>query len=290
MEMSERLARILAIVRKDLRSARWWAVVGIVPAIVGLVMTAPLAYSMSRFQYTYAGYQFIWYDSSLRSYYGLAALLTSVALGLAFSRVYTGEVHQGTIRSIILYPVGVEDILVAKIVSGFAIAFLVTFPIFLGFTLPFFLYGLFPAGGFLLIYFMSLFMGLVALVTGISVSVMLTHYAGRTIVSPSTMGSLFLLVAVLLTEEVVNVIGDYLLALAYGMGGSPSPGAYRAVADFARTISVLSPQHMGARILGDLFGVSALWPDVHVVVPVFILAVAGAHILSKSLSPDLFVR
>ncbi len=289
MEWSERLPLILAIVRKDLRSARWWALAGVVPAIVGLIMTTPAALSLSNSLYYYP-YRFFWYDSTLRSYYGLAALLTSFALGLAFSRVYTGEVHQGTIRSIILYPVDVEDILLAKITSGFAIAFIVTFPIYLGFTVPFFLTGVFPAGDFLLIYFMSLLMGLVALATGVCLSVIITHLAKQMIVSPSTLGSLFLLLAVLLTEQVVNVIGDYFLSLAGAPNTYPPSSAYTAVADFARAISVLSPQHMGARILGDLFGVSALWPDVHVVVPVFVLAVLGAHFLSRRLYPDLFVR
>lgn len=289
MEWAERLPLILAIVRKDLRASRWWILAGIVPAFVGLVMTAPLAMNMVGPGF-YAPYHFVWYDSSLRGYYGLVTLLTSVALGLSFSRVYTGEVHQGTIRSIILYPVGVEDILLAKLGSSLALAVLVSFPIFLGFTLAFFVAGAFPVGDFLLIYGTSLLMSLVALATGVGLSLILTHYAGRIVVSPSTMGSLFLLLAVLLTEQVVTTIGDYFLMLARIYPTFPPSPSYQAVADFARAISVLSPQHMGARILGDLFGTSALWPDVHVVLPGFVLVVYAAHVLSRRLYPDLFVR
>lgn len=290
MEWSERIPLILAIIRKDLRAARWWSLAGAIPAVLGLLLTAPLALNMASTRSYYYTYTFTWYDSTLRSFYGLSALLTSVALGLAFSRVYTSEVHQGTIRSIILYPVGVEDVILAKIGSGIALAVLVSFPIFLGFTAAFFLVGLFPAGDFLLIYFMSLAMGVVALTTGVGLSVVLTRYAGRIVLSPSSLGSLFLLLAVLLTEQVATGIGDYILILARVPSTWPPSPAYQAVASFARAISVLSPQHMGARILGDLFGVSALWPDVHVVLPVFLIVAYGAHVISRNLYPDLFVR
>lgn len=290
MEWSERLPRIVAIVRKDLRSTRWWIVSALGPALVGLFLSTPLALNMANPSYYSFGYRFLWYDSSLRAYYGLSALLTSVGLALAFSRVYTGEVHRGTIRSVILYPVDVEDIVVAKLASGFGIAFLTTFPIFVGFLAPFFLLGLYPTADFLAIYFMTLFMGLVALATGVFLSLILTHYLGRIAVSPSTMGSLFLLLAVLLTEQVVTTIGDYFLNLSSSGNVYLAPAAYQAVADFARAISVLSPQHMGARILGDVFGIASLWPDIHVVVPVFVLVVVGGHVLSRSLYPDLFVR
>lgn len=289
MEWRERLPLILAIVRKDLHAARWWVVAGLGPAATGLILTAPLALSMANASYYYH-YQYVWYDSSLRSFYGLAALLTSIALGLAFSKVYSGEIHQGTIRSIILYPVGVEDIILAKLGSAFSIALLVSFPIFLGFTIPLFLVNAFPAADFLAIYFMTLLMGFVALATGVLLSLILTHYAGRMIASPSSLGSLFLLLAILLTEQVVTAIGDYFLNLSVGPSYYNYGAGYLAVQNFARAISVLSPQHMGARILGDLFGVSALWPDVHVVVPVFILVVVGAHVFSRRLYPDLFVR
>ncbi len=288
MEWSERFPLILAIVRKDLYAARWWMAAGIVPAIVGLIMTTPLALSMASVSYYYP-YQFIWYDASLRSYYGLAALLTSVALGLAFSRTYTGEIHQGTIRSVVLYPVSVEDIVLAKLGSAFTIAFIVSFPIFLGFTVPFFAEGLFPVGDFLLIYFVSLLMGLVAMLTGVGLSLLVTHYAKRVLIGPSTLGSLFLLLAVLLTEEVMTSIGDYLLVLTHAPNSAPTQAELQAVLSFAQAVSVLSPQHMGARILGDVFGIANLWPDIHVVVPVFIVVAVAAHVLSKRLYPDLFV-
>lgn len=289
MERSERLSLLLAIIQKDLHAGRWWALAGLILGGVGLLIASPAAYSLSRAT-SYYPFRFFWYDSSLRAIYGLSALLTSLALGLAFSRAYTGEVHRGTIRSIILYPVDVEDVLLAKLGSALALAFLVSFPIFIGYALPFFLTGFYPAADFILIYFTTLAMGMVALATGVGISVILARYSGAMIVSASTMGGLFLLFAILLTEQVVNSVGTYLLLLMGVPPGWPISGPYLALADFARTISVLSPQHMGARILGDLFGVSALWPDVHVVVPVFVLVVYLAHTFSRRLYPDLFVR
>lgn len=110
------------------------------------------------------------------------------------------------------------------------------------------------------------------------------------IASPSVLGSLFMLFSVLLTETVVSTIGNYLLTFTRLPGTYPTPAEFEAIGNFAHAISVLSPQHMGARILGDLFGIMSMWPDVHVVVPVAILVLAAGYMMGKTLYLDIFVR
>ncbi len=289
MEWSERLPLIEAIVRKDVRAAKWWWVAAIVLAAIGAVMMTPTAMSIHSMTLLYGG-GFRWYDSSLRTIYAVVALLTSLALGLAFSTVYTGEVRRGTIRSIILYPVDANDVILSKLASAFVIAFLFSFITFLGFTLPFFAFGVFPAPDFFAIYFMTLFMGLIALSTGVFLSMLLAHYTKRVAISPSTLGGLFLLMAVLLTEQVVTTVGTYIVASGKPLGQFLTPADMQAIEGFAKAISVVSPQHMGARILGDLFGVSSLWPDIHVVLPVFVIVVAAGYLFAKRIYLDLFVH
>ena len=102
--------------------------------------------------------------------------------------------------------------------------------------------------------------------------------------------SLALLASVLLTELVVATVGEYLLQLTKPVGQYLTPADREAVDGFAKAISVLSPQHMGARILGDLFGVSNLWPDIHVVVPVFVVVVAAGYWFARRIYLDQFVR
>lgn len=291
MEWSERLPLLEAIVLKDLRTAKWWWVAAVVLAAIGAIMMTPAALSFHNVSTLYGGVvRFQWYDSSLRVIYGLVALLTSLALGLAFSNVYTGEVRRGTIRSIILYPVDANDLILAKLASAFAIAFGFSFLVFLGFTLPYFAFGLFPATDFLAIYFMAFLMGFVALSTGVFLTLILAHYTKRMSIDPSTMGGLFLLAAVLLTEQVIVTIGQYLLSVTKAPGQYVTPQDIQGIDAFAKAVSVLSPQHMGARILGDLFGVSNLWPDVHVVVPVFVIVVAAGYWFARRIYLDQFVR
>lgn len=290
MEWSERLPLIEAILLKDLRAAKWWWVAAVVLALIGAIMMTPAALSMRYLNTLYPGTEFTWSQSSLSGIYGLVALLTSLALGLAFSSVYTGEVRRGTIRSIILYPVDANDLILAKLASAFAIAFLFSIVAFLGFILPYLLVGVFPAGDFFVIFLTTFLMGFVALSTGVFLTLIIAHYTRHMAVDPSTMGGLFLLGAVLLTETVVNTVGQYLLQLSKPAGQYPSPGDRAAIDAFAKAVSVLSPQHMGARILGDLFGVSNMWPDVHVVVPVFVIVVAAGYMFAKRMYMDQFVR
>lgn len=291
MEWLERLPLIEAIVLKDLRAAKWWWVAAAVLALIGAIMMTPGAMSLHYMNTLYPGATFFrWTDSSLRAIYGIVALLTSLALGLAFSSVYTGEVRRGTIRSIILYPVDANDLILAKLASAFAIAFGFSFVAFLGFTLPYFAYGIFPAGDFLAIFLTTFLMGFVALATGVFLTLVIAHYTRRMSIDPSTMGGLFLLGAVLLTQLVIDTVGQYLLQIVKPPGQYLSPADREAIDNFARALSVLSPQHMGARILGDLFGVSNLWPDIHVVVPVFVLVVAAGYWFARRIYMDQFVR
>lgn len=288
MEPRERFRLILAIVEKDLRLPLWmWILVGSAAGL-GFLLSLPGAAAMASYLRFYP-YEFVWLDATLRGYYGIAAFLSSVVMGITFATVHGGEVRKGTVRSVILYPIDMTDLTIAKLLATFVIAFLVATPLFLGFFGAYFVYGLYPVGAFLAIHTMAFAMAAVALSTGVGASLLIARVTGRLAPSPSSLGAAFLLAALFLTETAVATIGTY-LAILMSAGRYPGPATFRAIEDFARTVSVVSPHHMGARILGIGFGITGLWADVHVVVPLAIVVLALAYVVGKRLYLDLFIQ
>ena len=288
MDWRDRLQRIEAIVEKDLKVTKWWWIVAIIISATEFVAMTSVASNVRRMNDLYH-IPFTWYDSNLRSLYAVSAFLTSMILGLAFSQVHGGEIRRGTIRSIILYPVDMNDVTIAKLASSFVLGGAFSTILFLGFTMPFFVYGVWPVGDFLAIHAMALLMAFLALATGVFLAHFVAHVLGRMIVSPSLLGSAFLLASILLTETAANAIGFQFVAATAGPQG-PTLQQVLEVQQFARAISVLSPQHMGARILSDVFGIYAAWPDVHVVIPVAVLVGVVGYFFGRKLYMDILVR
>src|SRR2546428_271370 len=222
MDWRDRLQRIEAIVEKDLKVTKWWWIVAIIISATEFVAMTSVASNVRRMNDLYTT-PFTGYAGTLRSLYAVSAFLTSMVLGLAFSYVHGGEIRRGTIRSIILYPVDMNDVTIAKLASSFVLATGCSTILFLGFTMPFFVYGVWPVGDFLAIHAMALLMAFVALATGVFLAHVVAHVVGRMIVSPSLLGSAFLLASILLTETAANVIGLQFVAAVGGPPRAPPP-------------------------------------------------------------------
>jgi ABC-type transport system involved in multi-copper enzyme maturation permease subunit len=284
----ERLRLIATIVEKDLRIRPWiWAMTGIVAA-TGFFLMLPAALSAA---YYASQFPWTWYDGSLRPYYAIYAAVSSLLLGLTFAGFHRGEIHRGTIRSIILYPVDMNDITFAKLLSSLVLTAILSTILFLGFFGGYFFLRVFPAGDFLRIHATALLASFLALSVGVFLSHGLAHVAGRMVVSPTALGTLFLLLAILLTETVLTALGLQIVALGvHTQGRLPGPDDYALVEGIAKSLSVLSPHHAAARSLGVIFRITQMWVDVHVVAPVAVAVVAGGYLAGKKLFLDVFVR
>lgn len=280
-----------AIVEKDLRVTRWAWPAAIATAAIGFVMMWGAASSTRIYQFQYPYMVFAWNDSLLRGIYAGAAGLTSFVLGLSFASVYGGEVRKGTIRSIMLYPVDMNDVTLAKLGSSFLLTFGVSMILWLGMFGAFFLNGVFPAADFLGILLMAILMSFLTLATGVFLAQGLAYLTGRMALSPVALGSLFLFFALFFTQTVLNGIGVQLLYLsAAGRGTPPTLEEIWAVDDLARGISVVSPHHIGARLLSILFGLTTMWSDVHVVVPVAVVILVAGYVFGRKVYLDIFIR
>lgn len=283
----ERLRLILALIEKDLRIPVWIWIVTIVVASVGFFMLLPAALSAARFSPS----SWTWNDFNLRPYYAMSVFLSSLILGLIFASFHGGEIRRGTIRSIILYPVDMNDITIAKLVSSFIITAVLSTAIFLGLFGSFFLVGFFPFADFLAIHATALVMSFVALGVGVFLAQWLAQLAGRMVISPAALGALFLLFAILLTETALTQIGLQMAYLsAETQGRQLTIEDIRRIQSTAQAISVLSPVHAGGRMLALAFGVTRLWVDLHVIVPIAALVGVAGYAFGKKLYLDVFIR
>src|SRR5439155_23608356 len=85
------------------------------------------------------------------------------------------------------------------------------------------------------------------------------HVYGRMVVSPTALGGIFLLLSVLFTETVLTVIGTQVAYLLRPSTGGLTGPTYEAIAAVAKALSVLSPHHVGARVVGIAFGLTNFW-------------------------------
>jgi len=286
--LEERLRLILAIIEKDLRVAVWVWVTAVVIGGAGFLLLLPAA--MSAASYSFQP-RWIWYDFTLRPIYAVYAALTSVLLAITFASFHGGEVRRGTIRSIILYPVDMNDITIAKLVSSLVVTAILSTILFVGVFGGFFLFGVYPASDFLAIHAVALAMSFLALSVGVFLANALARVAGRMVISPSALGALFLLFAILFTETALSAIGTQIASLfAQTRRVSLTPDDYRAIQAIAQALSVLSPHHVGARVLGILFEITGIWSDLHIVAPVAAIVLAGGYVLTRKLYLDLFIR
>src|SRR5437879_11925860 len=106
----ERVRLIMAIVDKDRRIPVWMWITTFLIALVGFFLLLPAALSSVSYSFRPT---WTWYDYNLRSYYAVSAALTSLLLGLPFAPFHYAEVHRGTLREILLYPVVITDITIA---------------------------------------------------------------------------------------------------------------------------------------------------------------------------------
>src|SRR5436309_3398495 len=284
---SHNLLESEAIVDQGRRLPLWMWLATFLVAVLGFLFFLGPALTSARY---YSQFSWRWYDSSLRLYYAISAGLTSLILSLTFARVHYGEVHRGTIRSIILYPVDMNDIAIAKLLSSLIVAAALSTMLFFGIFGAFFLVGEWPIADFLVIHVTALAMSFLALAVGVFLAQAIAHVAGRMVVSPTALGAISLLLSVLFTETGLTAIGTQVAYLLRPSAGGLTQPAYEAIVAVAKALSVLSPHHVGARVVGIAFGLTNFWVDFHVVVPLALLVFAGGYLLGKKLYLDIFIR
>lgn len=288
--LRSRTELILTIVRKDLRSSGYhFAVAGII-AGVGAFLLAAVGSGFDQCGFREA-FPFRWNWSTIASVYAFAALATSLALGLAFADFHGGEVRRGTIRSLILYPLDINDITIAKLVSASLVGTATSAITFLVPVLPLAAACVLPGEGLVAIYVAALGATLLILVTAAFATHIAPSLWGRLSPSPSSAVGLLLLMAVLFTQSALNVFGTMILRVTEGSTGRGVPfETLEAMWNLAGGIALVSPHHAFASLLSPGLGAEWHFPDVYFVLPVAALVIAYGYIVGRRVPLDVFIR
>ncbi len=205
--------------------------------------------------------------------YGYMVLVTMILIPVAFSANYGGEIRKGTVRALTLYPVGVLEVTIAKLLYAAIAGFLFTFPIS---VLPTLGLGK-PAADILGIYAVAyLFSFGIVAVAAFSANA-LCYATKRMYVKPTLMPYLFVLYSFFLTYRIFGLL----------MGALAGGGAEGIRESFAPLIA-LSPYHQGGLLLAQALGGSGS-PDWAVFAIPVLLVVLGVW-LSKRLWPDIYEK
>ena len=205
--------------------------------------------------------------------YGYMVLVTMILLPIAFSSNYGGEMKKGTVRALTLYPVGVLEVTVAKLLYAAIAGFLFSFPIS---VLPPMGIGK-PAGDVLGIYAVAYLFSFGIVAVAAFTANLLCYFTKRMYLKPTLMPWLFVLYGFFLTSRIFGFL----------MGFLAGPGAAGAVAGAAPLIT-FSPYHQGGLLLSGALGGPGSPDWVVFLIPVLLL-VAGVW-FSRKLYPDVYEK
>jgi hypothetical protein len=205
--------------------------------------------------------------------YGYMVLVTMILLPVAFSSNYGGEMKKGTVRALTLYPVGVLEVTLAKLMYAGIAGFLFSFPIS---VLPPMGLGK-PAGDILAIYAVTYLFSFGTLAVAAFTANTLTYVTKRMYVKPTLMAYLFVLYSFFLTYRIFGLL--------MGFFAGPNGAGIR---DGMAPMIALSPYHQGGLLLAGALG-GGYGPDwVVFAIPILLLVVG--FWLSRRLYPDIYEK
>lgn len=306
---------VLAIIKKDIFSIRKiLLLLFIIGFVFGLILT-PVARSMvnreayedehytidSEYQHKYNLTDSERYelqkeeeaDELERDFEDISALYTiavfvSVIVFLVCVNVFYGkELKKGTIRSLSLYPIGMNGLTFAKILSILIIAGIIFIEIFLIPTIPFIVMELYPWLTKLIL--VTYIMNALILVSGAYGAHIFTYFLNNVKISVNRLVSLFLILSVIFTETVLLITGFFIIAMG-NLGSQGADDAWSSWRNTVQDVSVISPYHAGGRIITDIGDCySGSW-DLHFIIPVAILITILGIALGRKIYLDVFIK
>jgi len=282
----ERWRTAVALLRKDLRRV-WiaWLVTLIVAGFFAFFLTGA-AINEAMF----AG-DWVWSESTLSFAYAGSVGFHLLGISICLLLLYGEEVRLGTIRSIALFPIDLNDITLGKLLSSTVAGGGVGLIAFLVPLTPFFAVGRYPLGDFVLINVVALLSVLTVLAFGSFFGHLLMATLRR-YQSPAGWASLMGILAILTTKTIAFGVLDPLTQASLPPG-TPFDERFalrQSVDLFTAGLAFLSPFHVGGRLLAAVFGLNPRGLDFYFVLPVFILVVIFGFYRGQKVYLDVFFR
>jgi ABC-type transport system involved in multi-copper enzyme maturation permease subunit len=223
--------------------------------------------------------------SSIRLQFGIAIFFTALIFMVVTQTLYGGEVRKGTIRSIALYPIDMNGITIAKIISISIISGVILFVMFFIPILPFYFSNTFP--NFPAIIFMTYIISVILLTFSAFASHIPTYLFKNIKFSLNRLIIIFTIFAIVFTETVLDFIGRFYV-ITSRMSGTEADKFLEGWSETAQGLAVLSPYHGWGRILTSMFGFNTGGFDFFLIGPLGLLIIVGGFMMGKKIYLDVF--
>ena len=214
---------------------------------------------------------------------------TTIGVGLAFGAFYGDELKRGTVRALILYPVDFNDITIAKLLAATVVGSMTSALAFMIPMAPLMASCLSPGPETVVIFLFALGTTLFIVWTGAFLAHALASFAKRIVFTPSAMAGILLVLAVLLSQQSLNVVGLFFRNITSG-GAYATSAELAGIWNAAGLLAIVSPHHAAATVLYGLFVYGGHFPDVFVVIPVGFLILAYGYLEGRRVPLDVFIK
>ncbi|MEW5761069.1 MAG: hypothetical protein AB1779_09930 [Candidatus Thermoplasmatota archaeon] len=234
---------------------------------------------------------FVWDYTLLNSFYGFAIIIYLLVSSFVFNYTYGKEIREGTIRTIALYPIGLNFFSLAKILSTLFLSSLVCVAFYVIPLSPLALYGLVKFGDIFLVYIVT---GAVTFYI-LLISLFLFHILSYYEIGNSYPNNIFIALLIffgLMTEAVSRAIGIFVIHV---IGNIANVGTYEIEGMIwnlyrtTETTSIFSPYHLGGNILSFFFISYNAW-EWEAIFFIGLIIVFLGLILGRKLYWDIFIR
>lgn len=285
------------IVRKDIISL--WKLY-IVLLIAGIITALFLGMIASEFEVNETYYYDEYYTQSeheqylkdregdmINVFYGISILVVGIISVSVVGFLYGFEVKRGTIRLLSLYPISMNGITIAKIISSAVIIFIIQFFVLILPFISFMQSSIFP--WLFSVFLMAYFINILILITGAFGSQIITSVTGRLMLGMNRFIGLLTLIYFLLTQTIIYLIGFLSVSLR-DLSNKEELRIMHNYDKLGKALSQFSPYHSGGRLIQSSHGHNTGGPDLHFILIIGIILIIAGYYVGRKIPLDVFIR
>jgi hypothetical protein len=306
VKFSKTLPMIYTIAMKDIERLKY---IFIAMLFIG-VFLAILLYPLSKEIYSYNTDDEYYYDEywdglspeeqareleyrkayeneEMTGFYGIFLILIVVILGIVINYNYGWEIRRGTMRMLSLYPIDMNGLTLAKLLSAAVIIGIIQFCLL---VLPFITFirpGVTPY--LLKVHVVAYAMNIFILATAAFGSQIITNFTGKLTFSMNRLAAIMIVIYFFCTETIITFFGVFITELR-NIPFDEQSAAIAGFTNLGKSIGQISPYHSGGRILSSSIGFYSGGPDLHFILLIGVLLIFFGYLAGKKIYPDIFIR
>jgi hypothetical protein len=299
---SKTLPMIMTIATKDIMRLKYLYLVLLVVGIFLAAFISPLADEIKRDKIEDAEYlEGLTPDeraleeyylerneqNSMQTFYILFIIVSVIILGFTVNYNYGWEIKRGTMRMLSLYPIDMNGLTLAKVLSASVIMgiiqFLVLFLPLSSLMQPTIYPWLFT------VHTMTYLVNIFILLTAAFGSHIITIVSGRMVLAMNRLLAVLITLYIICTETFFTALAEFLIGVRT-MTPQEANELYHDYELLGQALGQFSPYHSGGRMIASSAGFNTGGPDLHFVLIIGIALIIGGFILGKRIYLDVFIR